>query len=95
MKKTNRAKAMDQFEKLKIAKSILSRKPGFLQQEFILAGVDEEAASSDMGDKRTRLLPPIIEPWDEDSLSKQGEDFDIKKKKNFSEKKIVLNNFSM
>ena len=67
---------MDQFEKLQIAKSILSKRPGFLQQEFALAGADEEGAASDMGDKRTRHLPPIEESWDEDSLSRQGEEFD-------------------
>ena len=67
---------MAYFDKLKTAKEILGKRPGFLKSESSFQDLEEEIPHLDMAEKRTRPGHSSEEHWGaNDVISKQGDEF--------------------
>ena len=68
---------MAHFDKLKLAKEILGRSPGFLKTESSVLDVEEELSHLDMAEKRSKHGHSPEEDWGvNDQITKQGDEFD-------------------
>ena len=67
---------MVHFNQLKIAKDILGKSSGILKTEFSVLDVEDELASLEMTEKRSRPAQIPEEDWGLDSMTKQGVEFE-------------------